>query len=352
MLAILKQWEEVSYTLTDNTEKYFFLFLFKFGLDTGVFYSCTKKGYTYILSLFSLSIVLADLLLTFLLATLWFLGAERYFVSPCFVLANASATYSSLPLPMMCLTLLDYCLGDDCLSKHTNSKLLRNVVLTLLVWLQAVIYAFRTVTAEPLELIHKTGIKEIVCEVEESTLITVSNMGLLAAAVLILLPFWSKIPPWVEEADRIYESREKQENKRSDLSFTSTWTYSMETKISKIKELEKNSWWRPPLWFSLVLCFTMFWVPYLVMFAGCIIYGFAVPAYISVNLLWLECINSFLIGVVFWVKSKTQGQYSNLPENVCMWQIYWHLSKGTYESLLPMATFNQSKEKRDKLLHM
>ncbi|KAM6924406.1 uncharacterized protein FYW49_004645 [Xenentodon cancila] len=340
MLAILEQWEDVSGYHTNNIGKYFLLLLFKSGLDMVVFYLCSQKRYTYFLSVCRLSIVLADLLMTFLMAAVWFLGAERSFMSPCYLLANASAIYRGLPLPMLCLGLLDYCSEETCLRNQTAfSKRFRNVVLTLLVWIYSVNSSFGSVTAKQVELDYSGG-KALVCEVEESTLITVFILGLFTASLFTLLPFWSAIPQWVREADKIYEAREAQENKRSDLFFTQ----SAERKCTGNNYQEENISLRPPMCFSLTLAFLMFWMPYLAVSVACLICGLAVPAYISVNLMWLECANSLLVGVAFWIKSKTQGPYSNPPENMCSWQVYWHLSRGVRQPQLSVAAFNPSEE--------
>lgn len=342
MLAILEQWNQASGSHTDNTEKYLLLLLLKCGMDTAVFYLCCRKQYKFLLYMCSLSIILIDLVMVFLMATVWFLGAERSFVSPCFFLANASATYAALPVPMMSLGLLDYCFEDTCVNNHrTFCKILRNVVLTLLVWMLALIYSFNTAKAEPMKLYDETGITALVCQVEESTLINYFILGLFSALLFTIPPFWSRIPRWVREADRLSDAREEYERKKSDL-FTSTPC--METKDSEENYLDETIGQRPPLWFSLTLAFGIFWMPYLAVSVACLVFG--VPAYISVNLLWLECTNSLLIGLVFWIKSKTRGPYSHLPENVCLWNVYWHLSKGMQEKQLPVAVFNPSKGKR------
>uniref|UniRef100_A0A3P9J2T8 G-protein coupled receptors family 1 profile domain-containing protein n=1 Tax=Oryzias latipes TaxID=8090 RepID=A0A3P9J2T8_ORYLA len=233
MLAILDQWD-ISGCHTDNMSSYCLLFLFKLGLDLVVFFLCSPKKYTYFLSICSLSIALGDLVITFLMTTIWFLGTERSFVSPCFILAKASVIYSALPLPMMCLGLLFYCLENTRPSSSTAFlKSFRNVCLTLLVWSVAIVFSIIFVNAEPREMEYETGRRALVCQVEEST-----NNG---------------------------ENCQKE-----------------------------TIWPRPPLWTSLTLGFSTFWMPYLVVSLICQLCGFPVPAYISVNLLWLECTNSLM----------------------------------------------------------
>lgn len=348
MLAIIKQWQEGSSCQSINTDKYLFLILLKLGLDSAAFCLCCRKLYTSFLSMCSLSIILADTVMAISVATMWFLGAETSLVSLCFILANASAIYGALPLPMVCLGLLDYCLENG--NQTTTRTLLRNVVLTLLVWIQACIYAFGSVKAKLIELDYVTGIKALVCTLQESTLINYFVLVLFSIVIISMLPFWSRIPQWLKEADRLHELREEQENQKSDFFFTST-PYK-ETKSDEDTYLYETTSPRPPLWFSLTLGFSIFWMPYLIVTVACLVYGFGVPAYVTVNLLWLECTNSLLVGAMFWIKSKTVGPYSNLPENVCSWHVYWHLSKETQQQLLPVAISSPTKEKRNTILYV
>ncbi|XP_059189632.1 probable G-protein coupled receptor 160 [Centropristis striata] len=351
MLAIIEQRNTLSGCHADLTDKYLLLMLFKLGMDIAVIFLCCRKPFHSFLAMCSSSIVLADSLMVFLIAHIWFLGPERYPVSLCFLMAYASAAYGALPLPIICLGLLDYFLEDTYLSnQRACCKFLRNAVLTLLVWMLAVIYTFWSVQPDLMEMDFENGIKALVCEVEESTLIDYLILGVFAAVIFTMLPFWSMIPQWMKEAERLSEAREERDNQSSDLLFTSTCN--TETKIGEENYLQDTVQMCPPLWASLTMGFGAFWMPYLSVSVACLIFGFAVPSYITVNLLWLECTNSLLMGVVFWVKSKKQGPYSNLPENVCMWHVYWHLSKGAQHRQLPMAVFNPSKEKRNTLLYV
>lgn len=353
-MAVLEQWED-SGLHTNNNEKYFWLLLFKLGLDAAVFYACCPKQYTFFLNVSSLSIVVADFLLTFFMGAVWLLGTEGSFASACLLLGKASAAYGVLPLPMVGLGLIDYCFHDTFLINHTAlSKLLKNVILTMLVWTTALIYSLGFFHSEPTRLSYRymTAIKVLVCKVEESTAITVIILGLFTVTFFMMLPFCSRIPQWVKEADKIYEAREEQAKTTSDLFFTSTWTHAPETNGKEEQLPEKQVWTRPPLWSSLLLGFLIFWMPYLVVTVSCLLCGFAVPAYISVNLLWLECTNSFLVGLIFWLKSNIRGPYIHLPENVCSWQIYWQLSKGTAQSEAPIAVLNPTHVNKKALLYV
>ncbi|KAM4571677.1 putative G-protein coupled receptor 160 [Fundulus diaphanus] len=352
MFAVVEQWDEASDRHTDNTNKYFMLLLIKLGLEAGVFYSCGTKKYTYVLSVCSLSVLLADFVLTFLMGAAWFLGAEKSLVSPCALLANASTTYGALPLPMMLLGFVDYCLEDIFMSDRPAFwKTLRNVLLTLVVWALAVNYSLHSSYIGPVELDSVGEKRALACEVRESALITVFTLGLFTATLLTLVPFLTRIPRWIREAHKLTEAREEQKNMGSDLLFTSSWNHDLQTKSQLEEHLEENGPARPPLWFSMMLGFLLFWMPYLLMSVSCLIFGLGIPAYLSVNLLWLECSNSFLVGLVFWAKSSTRGPYSSLPDNVCLWQVYWHLSRDIQQSLLPVSMFIPPYEKKN-ILHV
>lgn len=328
---------------TDNTDKYLQLMLFKLLLDAAAFYLCSQKSYAHIFTVSSLSIVVADVVLTCSLAGVWFVGADRSPVSLCFLLATASATYGALPLPVMFLGLLDYYLHNSYLCNHSTScKYLRNAALVSLGWLLASIYSQNFVKAEAWELIHPQ-LKALVCEVDESVPISLFGLTVFTAFVCVMLPILPRVPRWVKEADRLFQVREEQKSHSSDL-FIAT-----DCEKQKDQHLVRTFSERPPLWISLALGFGTFWIPYLTISAGFVLFGLGVPSYITVNVLWLECTNSFLMGFVFWTKSNKEGPYSKLPDNVCLWNVYWHLSNGTRDQRLPIAVFNPSKVKRSSL---
>lgn len=343
MLAILDEVVLATGSHTDNTDKYLLLMLFKLGLDAAAFYFCSQKLYVYIFTTCSLSIVLADVVLTCSLAGVWFVGADRSPVELCFLLANASATYGALPLPVMLLGLVDYYLQKSYLCNHSASwKYLRNAALISLGWMLALIYSLNYVKAEAKEL-NQQQLKILVCEVDDSVPISLFGLTVFFAFICMMLPFLSRVPRWVIEADRLSVVREKQKSHSSDL-FIST-NGDMQIEKHSVRTYSEQ----PPLWISLALGFGTFWIPYLTISSICLLFDLGLPAYVTVNVLWLECANSFLTGLVFWIKSNQEGPYFQLPDNVCQWNVYWHLSNGTRDQSLPIAVFNPSKVKRKSM---
>lgn len=312
------------------------------------YFICSRKPFVSLMSLCSLSIVLADWAMVLTLKVVWFLGPDKTPVPLCLLLAFASTTYEALSLPMTFLGLLDYCLCDTGCRKHSTSwRKARDVLLTLLVWMTALIYSFCCVKAETVELVITTKTMALACKVQESTMVTCFILITFTVVLCAALPYFSSIPQWLEEADQLSKMREEKDNQtQSDfLVISSNHT---ERKFGEEDRGKPN---RPPLWLSLMLGFAVFWMAYLSTSAICLLLGFGVPAYITINVLWLECTNSLLMGVVFWANSDLQGPYCNLPENVCLWRVYWYLSRGTWKQQ-PNAVFNPSKAKRETLFYV
>lgn len=348
MFAITEEWEVGADYCTVNTDKYVLLTLLKLGLDMTTYFLCSRKPFVSILSMCSLSIVLADWAMVLALAVVWFLGPDEAPVPLCSLLAVASTTYEALPLPMIFLGLLDYCLCDTCCRKRSASwRKARDVFLTLLVWMTALIYSLCFVKAETVAMDVTTKTMALACKVQESTVITCFILITFTAVLCAVLPYFSSIPEWLEEADQLSKTREEKDNQMSDFLVVSPKPG--ETKFSEEDREKPNG---PPLGLSLVLGFAVFWMPYLSTSAICLLLGFGVPAYITVNVLWLECTNSLLMGVVFWANSDLQGPYCNLPENVCLWRVYWHLSRGTAKQQQPKAVFNPSRAKRQTVFYV
>ncbi|KAE8293279.1 hypothetical protein D5F01_LYC08387 [Larimichthys crocea] len=352
MIAIIEQWEVgASDCHTDHTVKYLFLTLAKLGMDMMVFYLCCRKLSTSFLNTCSVSIILADALLPFSITCVWFLGVERSPVSLCFILANVSAMYAALPLPMMILGLMDYYLKDTYLcNQSTVCKYLTNAVLTLLGWMLAGIYAFGSVETELRGLEYMTQIMALGCKVSESKVIFYFIWVLLTVFICTMLPFCPSIPQWLKEANRLSVVGGELENQWRDMSIISA--NCTETKSCNEKDLEGLIHPRPPLWFSIMLAFSAFWMPYFAASVICEIFSFGEPAYITVNLLWVECTNSLLMGVVFWTKSSTHEPYNHLPENVCSWHVFWYLSQGPQQWQLPKTVLNPPEEKRTPVFYV
>lgn len=347
MLAIAERWETAPDLYTDNTIRFLLLIVAKAVMDTLFFWSFSKAWSRSFLGLCSLSLAVMDWVVALAMASVWFFEAVRISVSPCFLLAHASATYGALPVPMMGLGILDYCLDDTYIGRQRpKCKLLRNVVLVLVVWIQAGFHSAGSVDCQLTEYYYSARERFFLCALEDTQGIAFVVALLFSAAFLAMWPFHSQLLQWVKEADRLAQEREAEKNKTSDLFILNSCE---KGQICEKDYVEKTNRPRPPMWFSLTLAFGVTWMPYLTMSAIFLLCDLTVPAYIAVNSMWLECIHSVLTGVVFWAKSETTGPYTHLPENTCTWRVYWHLSRGT-QPQRPLSVCNTSEEKEKKLL--
>ncbi|XP_061908247.1 uncharacterized protein si:dkeyp-100a1.6 [Entelurus aequoreus] len=321
MMAVLEDWDENTGCHRDHMKMYTLIVLSKFGLDVlALWLYSHKRLRTSLLGMFSLTVVLADLVMVSCTVPLWLLGPDK--ISACYLLAFASVTYGTLPLPMAGLCLLEYFFKD---TWRTSYKVFKNMTVTLLLWIFAVVYSYSAVNVELMELRLMSGKKVLVCEVQDTTLVAYCLFGLLGIVSCSMLPFCHRIPQWIREADRLCDAREAQENQLSDLFIS---THGLQTTVSDEFHLKETTTPKPPLWFSLTLGFAMFWMPYLITSSASLVFGFWIPAYVAVNLLWLECTNSVIVGLMFWAKSRMQGPYAKVPENVFSLEVYWHLSNG------------------------
>lgn len=353
MLAVIEHWEGKNSCHIDNTGMYVFLLFFKLALDATVLCLCWRKLHTSFLSVSGLYMVLADMVLVCSLTAVWFLGPRQSLVSACFLLAHASAIYAALPLPTLSLGLLDYALKYKYVgSQSVFCKALTNITVALLVWVLAVVYSLKTVETDLMEIEYE-GAKALVCEVQQSTVVNYFCMELFLVVLFALVPHCSKLPKWIQEANRLSNQRDDlHENLKSDIMLN--YARFDETEEDEENVPVKTVCQRPTLFLSFTLAFSSIWMPYLLISVTCLLLGFGIPAYIVVNLLWLECSNSLLVGVVFWLKSDSLGPYSHLPGDICSWQVYWHLSRGTamYQLDLPTACLKPSEKNSNPLLHL
>ncbi|KAK0151255.1 hypothetical protein N1851_007607 [Merluccius polli] len=268
MLAILEDWRHM-----DNTSQW--------ALDSASLYVCWRRLHTSFLSVCGVSVVLADTLMSFMLVIAWLLNLLKAPVWVCFLLAHFSAVFSMLPLPMLVLGFLDYFLHDRCSANHKPVWLLRkNIALASLVWLLTLVSSYGTANSNQLEIVH---FGELKCLLDQPHDILKSDLLLNTAG-----------PIGNEDA--------------------------------AAKALAEIAQQPPSLWISFMLGFASVWLPYLILSTLFVLLGLGIPAYIAVNMLWLECTNTLLVGLVFWLKSNESGQY-NLQDDVCLLRVFFYLSR-------------------------
>ncbi|XP_015192549.2 probable G-protein coupled receptor 160 [Lepisosteus oculatus] len=343
MMAILKtKWHKEDSVLEDNTLQFVAVLLFKVALNALVTMSSFKSMRKSFMGFFCMSLFIADVALLCGLATVWLIGD---FVdtpqSLCYILAHASTAYRQLPLPVLLLGTLDYARS---LRSHPYPMSWRRAILyiaeMLLVWALAMCYAYRHTNATVLVGTFRQGQNALFCPVLDSKVIIYFCIGTTLGSCGITLYFWRQLPRVFRTFYSLDLFKEAPEDQlHSDLAFSYRKLSQEEEELVEDGKnhaqsvAEQKEMQGPPLLLSITFVFTINWIAFLMINIICTLLDFAIPSYMNVNLLWMLCANSFLIGVVSWVKRRHLGTLSNPPDDICNWSAFWRISREMDHSL-------------------
>uniref|UniRef100_A0A8C1ZCK5 Si:dkeyp-100a1.6 n=1 Tax=Cyprinus carpio TaxID=7962 RepID=A0A8C1ZCK5_CYPCA len=302
----------------DETLHYLLILCSKVALNTFVLSFWRHSIFKSLLGLCSVSMYVADVLLVSAVTGAWLFKEHLpTTTSMCFILAHGSAVYALLPLPILIAGALDYTSYphlDVSSSSRRRSACYCTVV--VLLWAFACCYTYNYTDTQPME-IYKDNARLLVCRVHGSTVVFQFSMQISISVGLILLFYFKTTIGWIRKANKL-------KNTAFALEKDQLLPYNQ---VGEGGNSETQS--SPPLFVSLTLGFALNWIPYLLMCLVCAFLGFLVPAYASVNLLWMACANSVLVGIAFWFRSARTGPLRKFPDDTCLWNIYWHLGKGT-----------------------
>uniref|UniRef100_A0A672PD56 Si:dkeyp-100a1.6 n=1 Tax=Sinocyclocheilus grahami TaxID=75366 RepID=A0A672PD56_SINGR len=270
------------------TLQYLLILCSKVALNTFVLSFWRHSILKSLVGLCSVSMYVADMLLVSAVTGAWLFREHLpTSTSMCFILAHGSTVYALLPLPILIAGALDYASYPHLdVSSSSRRRAVCYCTVVVLLWAFACCYTYNYTDTQPME-IYKDNARVLVCRVHGSTVAFQFSMQISIAVGLILLS--------------------------------------------------------PPLFVRLTLGFALNWIPYLLMCLVCAFLGFVVPAYASVNLLWMACANSVLVGIAFWFRSARTGPLRTFPDDTCLWNIYWHLSKGTTPTVYAKLTMRSYK---------
>lgn len=304
----------------DETLQYLIILCTKVALNTFVLSFWRHSILKSLLGLCSVSIYMADVLLVCAVSSAWLFKEHLpTSTSMCFILAHGSAVYALLPLLILIAGAFDYASYPNLdITRSSRNRLVSYCITVVLMWASAFVFTYYYTDTQPIK-IYKDKLSVLVCPVHGSNVVFQFCMQISIAVGLILLLHFKKLIGWISRANKLAELTNTVFVPESDQDFT----YNNFGEYGK-SEIQESS---PPLFVSLTLGFAMNWVPYLLMCLTCALVGFAVPSYASVNLLWVACANSALVGIAFWFRSGRIGPYSKLPDDACFWNTYWHLSK-------------------------
>ncbi len=300
----------------DEILQYLLIVCSKVALNTFVLSIWRHSILKSLLGLCSVSMYVADVLLVSAVIGAWLFKEHiPTSTSMCFILAHGSAVYALLPLPILVAGALDYASYPHLdVSSSSRRRAVCYCTVVVLLWAFACFYTYNYTDTQPME-IYKDNARVLVCRVHGSTIVFQFSMQISIAVGLILLFYFKTTIDWIRRVNKLAFDPEKDQH----------FPYNQDGE-GGISETQESS---PPLFVSLTLGFALNWIPYLLVCLLCAFLGFVVPAYASVNLLWMACANSVLVGIAFWFRGARIGPLRQFPDDTCMWNIYWHLSKGT-----------------------
>uniref|UniRef100_A0AAY4BAY0 G-protein coupled receptors family 1 profile domain-containing protein n=1 Tax=Denticeps clupeoides TaxID=299321 RepID=A0AAY4BAY0_9TELE len=310
-----QEWEDAQECTQDHTLQYFSLMLAKVALNCFMMSFTPRSLYRSFMGICTLSLCVTDFLLVCGIGACMLLARH---ISPpvslCFLLTHASVVYSLLPVPFLMLGVLDYSTHSHV--KSPPSKRVFYVAEVILVWGVAGVYSCLFTNTSVLKIVFNINTKALVCIVEVSHVVTCSCLIAFSAICFLLTIYYKDIVRWTRQANRLSSAREiPQAELHSDLSLS---YFKLQEQGREQPITDGSSSPKPPLFIAFTLCFALHWGPYLLMIMVTEILDMAIPAYTTVNSLWMVCANSFMVGMMFWLKSDKLGPGGFL--NICFFK--------------------------------
>ncbi|XP_055025048.2 probable G-protein coupled receptor 160 [Misgurnus anguillicaudatus] len=313
MMAILQSTRSSESICHDETLHYLILMCSKVILNALVlcFWRCSI--YKSFLGICSISIQVVDVLLVGAVFYIW-LFKEATATSMCFILAHGSNVYTLLPLPILIAGAFDYATYPNA-GYRSQCRAVSRCVAVVLLWTSACLCSYLYTDTQPKEFYIDIDVKALACPMHGSTVTFYFCTELVFIVGVVLLLYFKELIGWLRRAKMISEQR------------PSAFILEKEFSYSQVEE-SGNDENRPPVFVSLTLCFALSWMPYLFVLESFELMGFVLPAYASVNLLWMACANSALAGFALWHHSGSDEPFRPFPDDSCAWSVFWHLSKG------------------------
>ncbi|XP_051964391.1 uncharacterized protein si:dkeyp-100a1.6 isoform X1 [Xyrauchen texanus] len=320
MMAILWSPEPNKTSVHDDTLQYLLILCCKVALNTLILSFWMRSICKSFLGLCSISLYVADVQLVGAIFCAWIVREHLpTSTSMCFILAHGSAIYALLPLPILIAGAFDYATYPHLVTEHSSQRRTVTYCITVVViWASVCVYSYHHTDTRPAEIYKE--VKVLVCNVQGSNVVLHFNAEVSIVVGLIILLYSNKLIGWIRRANEM----EEQINNAFDPEKHQYLPDSLDGEGGNW-EIQESP---PPLFASLTIGFAINWMPYLCMCVACDLVGCVLPAYASVNLLWMACANSLLVGIAFWHKSDKTGHFSKFPDDICLWSIYWRLSKG------------------------
>ncbi|MGH0118313.1 UNVERIFIED_CONTAM: hypothetical protein FKN15_048549 [Acipenser sinensis] len=327
-MVILKSTGELQSTVHDNTSTFLYLFLFKVGLNCLVMTISQRSMRRSLMGFFGISLFLADLMFLCFLAAMKF--RSSLFDSLCSVLSYFSSAYTKLPLPIVILGGIDHFVN---LSRSgfpvSRSRVFLYSVEVLMVWALAIFYSMHTIVIEIQKMDLPNNQRAFICPIYSSNTVNLFCVSVLVFTCCLVALCWKQLLLF----QRIFQAKDQDKKSRaeplqSDLPFRYCKLSDQEEDMEALLNQQQQPHSKiMMLLLSINMDFLVNWGVFLVGSTIIIFCNRAVPSYMSINLMWLLCVNSFLIGLVYWTQADRVGPPNDFPDDVCKWNFYWLINR-------------------------
>uniref|UniRef100_A0A8C9RIG7 Uncharacterized protein n=1 Tax=Scleropages formosus TaxID=113540 RepID=A0A8C9RIG7_SCLFO len=276
--------------MQDNTLQFVFILFLKVILNVLTVVLCSRTLRKSFMGLTAISLFLVDCLLFLGMVIIWLL---RHHIKTtdfrCFILAHASTVYAVLPLPVLLLGILDP------FGTNPTFKTFIHSMEILVTWSMSCVYSYFITNTAVIE-VHYDHIYQL-CTMQDSSLVMsfCSGVSLLIVCIVLLC---------CQEVSSLLKEVFKDTNSSPD---------PLRTR-------------QPTLLLGLILGFSANWAPFLFINTVCWLLDFNVPSYVSVNILWLLCVNSFIVRTTFFFRREKLSLCFLDADIICDWKPYWKLS--------------------------
>ncbi|XP_064421366.1 probable G-protein coupled receptor 160 [Latimeria chalumnae] len=325
----------LSPSIADNIHWYLYLFLAKVVANCAILLLVQKTLLKSLVGFFCLSLFLADLCLFLTVVNIWSrAGSPKQPPALCSVLELSSRVYSTVPLPVCALGAIDYYLNlCRCRLPLSCCAVLLYVAQVLLVWAGALVFSIQMPLVGVKEHRLDTNVLLLLCPVQNSMLVNFYGFALVALLPLIVLFFWKDLVSFIKlQTSRLQETTDATETlllQGRTSSRTAREIHPAGHTLSEMGEraVYRRAQWKSFLLFRITACFVLGWFSMFGVYLLACFYQVEVPSYIGFNLLWLLCLNSFLIGGMYWLKEEVLQPVVDLPDSVCCWGWFLQLSE-------------------------
>lgn len=232
-------------------------------------------------------------------------GAPNSFFHVCGLLQFFSHVYSILHFPLCLMSGIDHFVHLRNLSRSLG--LFRKMLYTFTVcflWIGGILYALYSHGFHNLPSAMMQDIPLYQCDIPISTQSLSLSVLILSTLCVVTIYCWRNLTTLVRSLhlDTYLE----------EIVIWSSHPVAQLQAVSSKKQVLTN----------IVSCFALTWIPFILLQLTIVLIWAPLPAYMDLNVPWLCFINSFLIGIIYWMNYKDIPPENILliPDGFCHWE--------------------------------